>query len=191
MNQCCLSRDFTMESERLLFQAPRESEFEEIFRASRVPGFNEGMIWDPPESIEEMREPLRNMLEAWDQGRAFTFSILSKADSGFIGRISIRQQDTDPELTWNIGYFTVPVRQGCGYMSEALSRILRFGFETLGAEQIEAAYAIWNAASGRVLEKNGMKFLRVIEQGFQKRGEWVAENLCGINVQEWKQASTG
>lgn len=43
-----------------------------------------------------------------------------------------------------------------GYMSEALLRILRFCFEELGLNRVEATYYAGNEGSGRVMVKCGM-----------------------------------
>jgi|GEM_PF-2131789 len=70
-------------------------------------------------------------------------------------------------------------------MGEAVAAILEFGFKTLNATCIEAAHATWNRASGRVLQKAGMKFSAHVPQGFQKRGEWVAEDRFEIVKAVW------
>ena len=65
-------------------------------------------------------------------------------------------------------------------MSEALKAIIDFGFIRLEADEIEACHALWNKASEKVLQRNGMTFLEYIEKGFQKNGAWVPENLLEI-----------
>jgi ribosomal-protein-alanine N-acetyltransferase len=46
---------------------------------------------------------------------------------------------------------------GQGIMSEALIAVVRFGFESMGLNRIEADCSIMNVASQRVLEKAGFK----------------------------------
>lgn len=87
---------------------------------------------------------------------------------------------------WNIGFWTHPESQRQGIMTESVHAILRFGFEELLATRIEACHAIWNKASEKVLERNGMKFVRYIPQGFKKKGQWIDENLLAINKEEWE-----
>ena len=70
-------------------------------------------------------------------------------------------------------------------MSETVAAILAFGFERLKAERIEAAHAIWNKGSEKVLLKNGFVFHKFLPQGFFKNGAWVAENVVGINRIDW------
>ena len=72
-------------------------------------------------------------------------------------------------------------------MSKSLKAIMKFGFETLNAEVIEAYHAIWNKSSEKVLKKNGMKFISYVEKGFKKNGIWVEENLLAIEKNEWRK----
>jgi RimJ/RimL family protein N-acetyltransferase len=72
-------------------------------------------------------------------------------------------------------------------MTEAAAAVLEFGFEVLSASEIEAAHAIWNIASRRVLEKIGMTFVRHLPQGFQKDGQWVEEDLLAISAADWRK----
>lgn len=44
---------------------------------------------------------------------------------------------------------------------------------------------MWNKASERTLQKSGQTFIRHEPQGFQKRGEWVAENVLEIARADW------
>lgn len=177
------STTLTLETARLQLRLPSEADIPHVFSATRYPGFNDGMLWDPPEHTDEIAASLVRNRERWEKGEAFSFSIDDKLTSRFVGRISIRPADQSGR--WNIGFWTHPESQGRGFMTEAVGAILDFGFRQLEATAIEACYALWNKASERVLHKNGFQFERYIEQGFQKRGEWVAENLVVITVDEW------
>ncbi|MEL6534302.1 MAG: GNAT family protein [Bacteroidota bacterium] len=53
-------------------------------------------------------------------------------------------------------YNIAPTQWGHGYATEALRRVLAFGFDTLQLHRIEAGAAVDNLASLRVMEKAGM-----------------------------------
>lgn len=118
------------------------------------------------------------------EGRAYSFTIEEKSTGRFLGRISVRRE-AEPDV-WNLGFWTHPREQGRGYMSEAAQRVVTFGFEELDAVRIEARHAVWNKASERVLRKLGMILLENLPHGFQKRGQWVAENRFGITRSAWE-----
>ncbi len=179
-----LPLSFTIKTSHLKLRIPSTEDFSSIFSATRFEGFNDGMLWEPPNDIDELITPLENNLKAWEKGEAFSFTIEAKESGVFLGRISIRE--TNEKGTWNIGFWTHPTQQKKGIMTEACRAILDFGFNQLAAKRIEAAHALWNKGSEKVLQKNGMKFVRYIEQGFLKNGKWVEENLLAIERNEYK-----
>lgn len=155
-----------------------------IFSASRYKGFNDGMRWNPPASEDELIAPYENNVQAWQECSAYCFTIEHKPDQAFLGRIAIRSGNESD--VWDLGFFTHPEQQKKGYMTEAVSALMKFGFEELGALKITACHAIWNKASESVLKKVGMRFIEYVPEGFQKNGTWVDENLLGITREEWE-----
>ena len=174
----------TITSENLRLRIPSAADFPHIFSATKQKGFNDGMLWDPPTSMEELIEPLQKGIKAWEEGRGYGFTIEDINTAEFLGRISIRE--TENENVWNVGFWTHPRHQGKGIMTEALSLILHFGFKDLQATSIDACYAIWNKASEKVLTNNGMSFIKYIEKAFKKHGKWVDENMVAIGLGEWE-----
>ena len=182
-----IPKSLILETPRLRLRIPASEDNPYVFSATLYPGFNDGMLWDPPAKEADLVQPLGNSLQAWEEGKAYTFTIEDKDSGQFLGRIAIRK--TGQEGTWNVGFWTHPRHQGRGIMTEAVKAIIDFGFEQLNAREVEACYALWNKASERVLQKNGMQFVRHIEQGFLKKGEWVEENLLAIQRSDWESES--
>jgi ribosomal-protein-alanine N-acetyltransferase len=180
-----LPLDFTLTTKRCRLRAPSEADFPHIFSATRFPGFNEGMLWEPPASFDEMRGPLARALEAWRTGAAYTFT-LELLDGTFLGRVSLRR--TNEPGIWSLGYWLHPEVHGKGYMTEAGEAMLALGFERLDAKFIEAAYATWNAKSRGVMLRLGMTDFDFLPQGFKKRGEWVPEYRMRIARAAWDAA---
>jgi [ribosomal protein S5]-alanine N-acetyltransferase len=179
-----IAKTFTIETERCLLRYPLQEDIPYIFSATRVAGFNDGMRWEAPATIEELYQPLQNSLLAWESGAAYNFTITDRHSRAFLGRICIRK-DSQMKDFWNLGFWTHPTQQRQGYMTEAAQAVLKFGFTQLNAIRIEAGYVLWNKSSQRVLEKIGMKFLDYKPQGFQKQGQWVETNEMGITKAEW------
>ena len=158
---------------RCRLRFPEEADITHIWSASQTPGFIDGLVWEPPDSIDGIREPLRQAQEDWGSGDRYSWAIESREDRSFIGWISIDREPEDGE--WSIGFWIHPTRQGHGFASECAASVLEFGFSRLRAEVITAAHATWNTASGRVLQRIGMQYVRTNPRGFRKNGEWVEE----------------
>lgn len=173
-----------IETQRCRLRCVSLEDIPHIFSATRYEGFNDGMLWEPPTKEEELIEPYQRSIITWENGEAYTFTIESKDSKNFIGRISIRKAEISG--VWNIGFWTHPIYQSQGYMTECAQAVLNFGFNELKAEKIEAFHALWNKASERVLQKIGMNYIEHVPQGFIKNGEWVEENRLEISRENWQ-----
>ena len=177
-----LPATLTLETPRCLLRIADESVIPFIFDASRHPGFCNHMTWSPPATAADLEAPLQSNLDAWAAGEAYTFTILLKNGAERVGRIAIRRGENE---SWNIGYWTHPILQGQGLMTEAATEILRFGFQQLGARSIESKHVVGNPPSRRVLEKIGLRFVEHLPRGFQKNGNWLAEDRLELSREEF------
>lgn len=180
-----IDRSLILETKNLKIRTPSLEDIPYIFSATRHEGFNDGLRWEAPNAEEELIQPYYNGIKAWKEGKGYEFSIENKETGDFLGRISIRK--TGIEDRWNIGFWTHPEHQKKGIMTEALGAIIDFGFWRLKAKIIESCHAIWNIGSEKVLKRNGMKFKKYLEKGFQKNGKWVEEHLLAIEKEEWNK----
>jgi [ribosomal protein S5]-alanine N-acetyltransferase len=178
-----IPQDLKIHTARCVLRRPSLDDAPAIFAATRFAGFNDGMQWEPPATVEELDEPFSEQMLAWQNGSMFTFTIANPASNSLLGRIGVRK--TNRADIWNLGFWTHPEHQGRGYMTESVRAILTFGFDRLGATQIEASYALWNKSSRRVLEKVGMKFIAYIPHAFRKQGRWIEANKMSITQREW------
>lgn len=185
--------DTVLESSRLFLKPPVLEDIPVIFKATRTPGFNEGMIWDPPEDESEMLPFFEKSLAGWQELKEFNFSAYERKSRCLTGRVGLHSNKSCGEeiAPWYIGYFTLPQYQGKGYGSEAVRRVVQFAFEVVEVEEITSSHAVWNEASGRILEKNGFQFVKHLPQGFQKRGEWVAEKQYLLTKERWQCLQEG
>ena len=168
-----VGRDEVIVTRRCRLRYPEETDIPHIWSASQTPNFNDGLRWEPPSSIAEIKEPLRRAQEAWVAGNDYSWAIESRQNRDFIGWISIRREADVHE--WSIGFWVHPDKQDQGYAAECAASVLAFGFSRLGAKVITAAHATWNTASGRVLRRIGMEYVRTNPKGFRKNHEWIEE----------------
>lgn len=105
-------------------------------------------------------EDVRRWLESVQNPRPndpILFGIVRRSDALLIGSISVRRSDGDP-ATWSFGYC---LRHDCwhqGYATEAARAVLRYAHDVHGAMRFQAEHAVENPASGRVIEKCGLRF---------------------------------
>ena len=81
------------------------------------------------------------------------WAICKKGSTGLIGTICIWNFSAKRDVA-EVGYELHPAFRGSGYMDEALKSIIRYGFEILGLERLEAFTHRENLPSAKLLEKN-------------------------------------
>jgi [ribosomal protein S5]-alanine N-acetyltransferase len=87
--------------------------------------------------------------------------VLQDGDDEAIGNINFRPGSDDPK--GNRGFWLAEPWWNRGLMTEAISSVNDFAFETLGIESFHVCNAASNAASRRVKQKTGAEFVGNIE----------------------------
>lgn len=91
-----------------------------------------------------------------EAGRWVYYAIETKEDKVFIGTITLWNFNEEKSVA-EVGYEMIERFEGNGYMSEALSEVLRIGFEELNLKKIEAFTSKENLQSVRLLERKGFR----------------------------------
>lgn len=65
----------------MLLRFPSLEDIPNIFSATRYKEFNDGIIWDPPKSQEELVKPFENAEKAWENNECYSFTIVKKTES--------------------------------------------------------------------------------------------------------------
>jgi ribosomal-protein-alanine N-acetyltransferase len=131
-------------------------------------------------------EWIRLHAPAWIDGTSATFAIVGQKTGALVGAVSliIKREHHRAEL----GYWIAVDCWNRGYATEASRRIIDFGFEDLRLHRIEAHHFLRNPASGRVMEKLGMKQEGVVRDHVIKWDRFESLAIYSILEPEWKAA---
>jgi RimJ/RimL family protein N-acetyltransferase len=88
-----------------------------------------------------------------------------------------------------IGYWIAVPYWGRGYATEAAAEIVRYGFEERNLQRVFACHFTRNPASGRVLQKAGMKYEGTLRQHVRKWDEYVDVAFYGVLRHEYDGVS--
>ncbi len=116
--------------------------------------------------------------ERFESDEGVVFAITLKPSGELIGSIGfiLRLEHETGEL----GYWIGKPYWGHGYCTEAARAALRFAFTEGGLNRIHACHFHHNPASGRVLQKLGMKHKGSLRQQVKKWGQFVDNELYSI-----------
>lgn len=119
---------------------------------------------------------LKMTKEAFEKGSGFTFAIRGK-DEKVIGAIGLHDRG---EGKAELGYWMAKTYWNQGFVTEAAKAVLDFGFKELTFNKIFATHFLHNPASGKIMEKIGMKKEEILHQHIKKDGKYFDIALYSV-----------
>ncbi len=121
--------------------------------------------------------------ECFSKGEGVHFAIIQR-EGFFAGGISLDFEYKKDE-SMQLGYWIGKPYWNQGYGTEAAQAVIKYGFKTLRLHRIYARHFTRNSASGRILQKIGMKHEGTLRQAFKKWGKFEDIEVYGILRSEY------
>ncbi len=171
-------KDFPqLETERLILNAIGPTDIPQIVDYLQDKVYSDFTSNIPyPYRKEDAEYWLKLAEEAFANSKGFTFAIRNK-DKKLIGAIGLHDEGSDKA---ELGYWIAIPYWNKGYVTEAAKAIIDFGFKELNFNKIFATYFPHNPASGKVMEKIGMKKEALLKQHLKKDGRYYDIPLYAI-----------
>lgn len=144
------------------------------------------LTWNPHPDRTYTREYLQYIGTRYAAGMFYDWAIVYGAEEKMVGTCGFTSFNC-PSDSAEVGYVLNPDYWGRGIAAEALSRVIRFGFEDLHLHRIEAKFMKGNDASLRVMERVGMTFEGFLREAMLVKGRYVTVGVCSILADEWKR----
>lgn len=137
----------------------------------------DSILWEGPDSLEDLRARLTEREALTREGRWHQFTIVETGSGKRIGSIDVRPYADG--FRGDLGLWVGVPFQRKGYGTEAIEKAVRYGFERLALEKIEAMVFVGNDSSRRAFEKAGFALEGTIRRCKKKRGGFVDVWLLG------------
>ena len=153
-----MAHHITIETPRLLLRPLTVADAPAVFAWGSDPEVNRYMASPLERSVADAEAWLRQVEQAGGHGD-YDFGFVRKADGLLIGSGGVyrRRKGLWRRPWWVLGYNLRRDCWGQGYATEAARAMLDFARTQRGARIFLAEHAVDNPASGRVMEKCGMK----------------------------------
>ena len=115
------------------------------------------LTWKPHGTVENTKKLFEMWENEYNDPNTYRWVVEVKELGEVIGTIDVVHQSIKSG-TAEIGYCYGSKFWGNGYGTEALTRVIHYLLNDVGFELIEAKHFVTNPASGRVMEKSGMKY---------------------------------
>lgn len=180
----------TIETDRLVLRRLSLDDDRDMYEYAADPLVARYVSWSHHRSIEDTRDFLRLVVGKHEDKTVAEWGLVHKRDRKLIGTCGyIWWQIANAKA--EIGYSLSRRYWGQGLMPEAVQAAIRFGFETMQLNRIEATCMTENRASERVMRKCGMSFEGVLRETLFHRGRFVDLKLYSILIREWSVGSAG
>ena len=156
---------------------------DELFPLIYNSSITDTILWDGPTSLEELRAGLAEREQQVKAGKKHQFTIVESSTGKKIGSIDIRPYEE--AYRGDMGLWIGQPFQGKGYGTEAVRKVVEFGFAKLRMEKIEAKIFVGNLGSRRAFEKNGFVLEGTIRKCEKKRGRFIDEWLLGLTREDF------
>ena len=123
--------------------------------------------------------------QQFENGEGVTFAIVRQDTGELVGAIGLGDM-LNYARRGEIGYWIGRPHWNCGYCTEAARAVVDYGFSALGLRRIHGRFMARNGASGRVMEKIGMRREGCLRQHETKWGHPEDMVLYGILRSEWE-----
>jgi [ribosomal protein S5]-alanine N-acetyltransferase len=143
------------------------------------------LTWEPHASFEVTKETIEMWVNNYKDTKTYEWAIELKEIGEVIGSIAIVELDEE-NYACEIGYCISRKYWGKGIMTESLKAVIDYLFSEIGFNRICAKYDTNNVASGKVMEKSGMKYEGTLRQvKMRDHNEFYDLAIYAILKNEW------
>lgn len=123
---------------------------------------------------------------AWASGRGAHYAVTDATGGALVGAVSLAL--TPAHAGAELGYWIAEPAWDRGYATEAAAALCAYAFATLGVHRIQARHFAVNPASGRVMQKLGMRHEGTLRAAVRKDGRFKDLALYAVLAPEWTLA---
>lgn len=138
--------------------------------------------WSVHKSESETKIYVNEWIEYYKKSNYYHWAVTDKIDGEVIGSISVSNIKSRKNYC-EVGYTVAKKRWNEGTATEILKCVIHFLTTEVGFETVRAMHDVRNKASGRVMEKSGMVFVKNKNQLFLSGNNLI----MNCNIYEYKK----
>jgi RimJ/RimL family protein N-acetyltransferase len=180
----------TLQTPRLLLRPFGHADAQAVFQMFTDAKFMEFVASPPFLSVDEAHALVTRDMAAMAAGERIRLGIERVEDGALIGNCTLFRLD-EVSRKAEIGYGLLGSACGKGYMTEALTALLAYGFSTLNLNHVHAEADPQNVRSVASLERMGFSKEGVLRESCIVNGDISDTALYGLLQNEWKNRVAG
>ncbi len=153
----------TLTTERLVLHAPQDSDIDAITQACQDPEISRWTTVPRPYAREDAEQFVRLAAQWWEDGSQTVFG--AHRDGEMIASIGLHHIEQHPAGGHaELGFWVAAPARGRGYLVEAASAVVEWGFRELGLARI-----VWRAVEGNIPSARAARALGFRYEGLARQ----------------------
>lgn len=173
-------------TDRLTLRKMLVTDYRDMYEYASRNDVTKYLTWYPHPDSAYTREYLQYLGGRYSAGMFYDWAIVYEPDCKMVGTCGFTAFNC-PSDSAEVGYVLNPDYWGKGIASEALERVLEFGFEELKLHRIEAKFMKDNERSRSVMERVGMTFEGYHREAMLVKGTYITYGVCSVLASEWAE----
>jgi ribosomal-protein-alanine N-acetyltransferase len=175
-----------LETERLILRKITLNDAEDIFEYAHQSEVSEFLLWSPHQTIQDSINFIKFAEEKFLRNEWIIFGIELKEEKKLIGTIDIRDWMGINNCA-ETGYVISKTYWNKGITTEALRAVIKFCFEELQSNRLEAHCEEENIGSWHVMQKCSMKYEGTLREKVYVKEKYRSMKMYSILKSEYKK----
>ncbi len=161
-----------LDSERLIYRDFKESDAQNLFEIRSDKRVMNYMDTFKHQSIDDAKALIDSINTSFEEKNGINWVVIEKSSEQFVGYFGFWRLMKD-HCRAEVGYALSPDFWGKGYMTEAMNKMIGFGFNDLKLHSIEANVNPNNESSIKLLERSGFRKEAYFRENYLFNGEFI------------------
>lgn len=179
INKSCFNIFPELQSERLIFREVTSADVEEIFNIYSDSEVAKYDWYRPIATKDDALSIINRYSREFGNKEEITWGVAKKSDNKIIGYCNLGSFN-DESLRGEIGYGFNRNEWNKGYATEAIKAIVKFGFEVIDFNRIEATVTLGNDASVKALKKANFIQEGIVRERTIMKGKFEDDVILAI-----------
>jgi len=184
-----LKPDYPIKTARLILRRFTDADLDTLHAYHGLPEVARFLPWEA-RTREESAQSLKFRIDhptIEKEGDGVVIAVEHRESGELVGDVNLRWL-SEAHGSGELGFIFDPRHHGHGYAREAAVEMLRMGFEQLGLHRIIGRADGRNVASGKLMERLGMRKEAHFVKSEIVKGAWVDEVVYAMLAEEWAAA---
>lgn len=179
----------SLETPRLHLRLLAQEDADFVFRHFSDPVVNRHLLDQAPITSQEEAQGIVDFFVQPTDDTYTRWVLVNKADGQPIGTCGFHKWDQRNRRA-EIGYDLTPTSWGQGYMTEALTTMLSYGFTAMALNRVEALVYPENSGSVKLLGKLGFQREGILRDYFYHEGNFYDHGLLSLLKSQFQALAT-